>query len=177
MQIMPSNHPRWKELPQFGSAFGAAVNAPAHLAILRAIRDDFDAGILDDLSLRIEAEIAADYMGQAEKLLREGQTGKYDHVPGAVLAGAVLEKALRTICETRSPKVPTTQADGKPLTMNPLIVVLKKAGAFPQTVAAQLEAWSHIRNKAAHGEFDQFDRHQVQLMIAGIQHFLAVYIV
>ncbi len=42
---------------------------------------------------QFEAEIAADYMGQAEELLNEGSSGKYDHVPAAVLAGAVLEKS------------------------------------------------------------------------------------
>lgn len=177
MQILPSIHPRRKELPSFGAEYGSGVNAPKHLAFLKAIRDDFNTGFLDDLGTQIEAEIASDYMGQAEKLLQEGQSGKYDHVPAAVLTGAVLEKALRSLCASQNPRIPTTQPDGKPLTMGPLIIALRKANVFPQTVAAQLEAWSHIRNKAAHGEFDQFNRQQVELMIVGARQFLATHLV
>ena len=69
--------------------------------MLEAFRDDFEQGFLDDILLKVEAEVAADYMGQAESLLKEGQPGKFDHVPAAVLAGAVLEKALKTLCNYR----------------------------------------------------------------------------
>jgi hypothetical protein len=68
------------------------------LPLLRGIRDDFDKGFLVDLGIMVEAEIASDYMGQAESLMNEGQSGKFDHVPAAVLAGAVLERSLRTLC-------------------------------------------------------------------------------
>ncbi|HKM58502.1 MAG TPA: hypothetical protein VJX28_07125 [Chthoniobacterales bacterium] len=53
----------------------------------------------------MEAEVAADYMGQAEGLLKEGQPGKFDHVSAAVLAGAALEKTLRTFCNEQPPPV------------------------------------------------------------------------
>ncbi len=115
-------------------------------------------------------------MGQADELLVEGQSGKNDHVPAAVLAGAVLEKTLRTLCQKQKPSIPTTNAKGNPLTLSPLIVALKKADVFKQTMAAQLEAWAHIRNKAAHGEFDQFTRQDVEAMIAGIKNILANYL-
>ena len=77
------------------------------ISTLRAIKDDFDTGYLDNLLLQIEAEMAADYMGQAEELLKEGSSGRYDHVPAAVLAGAVLEKGLRKICDVQLPPIPT----------------------------------------------------------------------
>ncbi len=123
--------------------------------------------------LQVEAEIAADYMGQAEQLLAEGQSGKYDHVPAAVLSGAVLEKALRTLCGKQVPPIATVNSKGEPLTLNPLIEALKKAGVFNELKAKQLRAWADIRNKAAHGEFDQFSRHDVEAMIRGIEDFLA----
>jgi len=40
-------------------------------------------GFLDDFLQKVEAEVAADYMGQAEGLLKEGQTGAFDLVPAA----------------------------------------------------------------------------------------------
>lgn len=142
---------------------------------LKAIKEDYERGFLGDLMLQVESEIAADYMGQAEQLLNEGQTGKYDHVPAAVLSGAVLEKALRTLCERQSPPVPTVNEKKQPLTLNPLIDALKKAGVFNETLAKQLRAWADIRNNAAHGDFDKFDSSAVKLMIQGINHFLAIH--
>lgn len=145
------------------------------LAYLKAIKSDFQGGFLQDLELEIESEIAADYMGQAEQLLAEGTTGKYDHVPAAVLSGAVLEKALRTLCAKQVPPIATVKSNGEKLTLNPLIDGLRKAGVFNELKAKQLRAWANIRNAAAHGEFDQFIRSDVETMIKGIESFLATY--
>ncbi|MCE0499282.1 MAG: hypothetical protein LV481_15185 [Methylacidiphilales bacterium] len=146
------------------------------LSTLRAVKDDFENGYLDDLFSQIEAEIASDYMGQAEELLAEGGSGKYDHVPAAVLAGAILEKGLRKICDLQTPPILTKKSDGKPKTLDPLIDDLKKAGIFNDLKAKQLKAWAAIRNKAAHGEFDQFNKTEVKAMIEGISGFLADYL-
>ena len=146
------------------------------LGILEAFRDDFDKGFLDNLVLKVEAELASDYMGQAEGLLKEGQSGKFDHVPAAVLAGAVLEKGLRTLCGQQQPAVATVTPKGDPKTLNPLIDDLKKAGVFNELRAKQLRAWADIRNKAAHGEFDEFQKSDVEQMIEGITNFLADYL-
>ncbi|MGH8192411.1 MAG: hypothetical protein ACREP2_13325, partial [Rhodanobacteraceae bacterium] len=78
------------------------------LATLNAIRADFDGGMFEHLSVMVEAEATADYLGQANMLMQEGTTGNFDHIPAAVLAGAVLERALRVLCgrqlETRTQK-------------------------------------------------------------------------
>jgi len=146
------------------------------ISLLKAIKDDLQQGLLDSLSSQIEAEIASDYMAQAEQLLSEGQTGKCDHVPAAVLAGAVLEKALRTLADNHQPPVPTLNQNGDPKTLNPMIEELKKAGFFNEAKAKQLRGWAAIRNHAAHGEFDQFVKTDVAQMIQGISNFLADYL-
>jgi len=87
-----------ERVDEFSHASASKMGVQVRLGILEAFRDDFEQGFLDDLLLKVEAEVAADYMGQAEGLLKEGQSGKFDHVPAAVLAGAVLEKALKTLC-------------------------------------------------------------------------------
>jgi hypothetical protein len=43
-------------------------------------------------------------------------------------------------------------------------------------VAKQLRAWTDIRNNAAHGDFDKFKRCDVDLMLTGINSFLANYV-
>ena len=155
--------------------FSSTLNT--RISRLKGWKDDFLKGFLGDLGLEIEAAIAADYMGQAEQLLAEGQSGKYDYVPAAVLAGAVLEKSLRTLCDKQSPPISTVHNNGKPLTLVPLIEVLKKNNLFNELTAKQLRAWADIRNSAAHGKFDEFNRSQVDLMIQGINNFLATYMI
>jgi hypothetical protein len=86
------------------------------VGILQNLRQTIEEGFLDDLSLKVESEIAADYMGQAEQLLKEGQPGKFDYVPAAVLSGAALEKGLRTLCGQQQPPVLITDAKGAPKT-------------------------------------------------------------
>jgi hypothetical protein len=143
------------------------------VSLLRGIKDDLEKGFLDDMAGAIEAEIACDYMGQAEQLLAEGHRGKFDHVPAAALAGAVLEKALRTLCDQQQTPIAQKTPNGVHKTLGPLIQELKKAGAFNEAKAKQLQAWADIRNLAAHGEFAQFKRTDVEAMIAGINCFLA----
>jgi hypothetical protein len=65
---------------------------------------------------------------------------------------------------------------GQPLMLFDLIHALKKAGAFNQAKATQLEAWSRIRNHAAHGEFDQFGRQDIGDMVKVIKEFIATYL-
>jgi len=176
-RVIPPNNPQRKLIEEPRRSSTDKLDLEYSIYILEALKEEFEKGFLGDLLLQIEAEIAADYMGQAEQLLAEGQSGKYDHVPAAVLSGAVLEKALRTLCEKQVPPIATVNSKGEPLTLNPLIDALKKASVFNELKAKQLRAWTNIRNKAAHGEFDQFSRHDVEVMIRGIEDFLATFMV
>jgi uncharacterized protein YutE (UPF0331/DUF86 family) len=83
---------------------------------------------------------------------------------------------LKKLCEEHKPPIATLDAKGDPKTLNPLIDDLKKAGVFNELKAKQLRSWAAIRNKAAHGEFDQFKRTDVEQMIEGVKNFLADYL-
>jgi len=144
--------------------------------ILRGLQDDYESGMLEHLGRLIEVNIVADYFQQAERLLQEGHPGQHDHVPAAVLAGAVLEDALRRLCQRQTPPISTTKSNGELKTLNPLIDDLKQANVYSELKAKQLRAWADIRNAAAHGQFDDFTRSDVEQMLAGIQNFLADYL-
>jgi hypothetical protein len=143
--------------------------------IIHSLQEDYDAGLLRHLSNLIEANIAADYLGQAEQLLDEGQPGKYDHVPAAVLTGAILEDGLRRLCIRQTPPIPITKPNGEPKTLNTYIDDLKKANVFNAMKADLLRGWVKVRNYAAHGEFTQFNRQDVEQMLKGVKTFLADY--
>ena len=172
-QLVPPGHVHRQTVENLSRLKNKKDQLEYGISLLRSLREDFCAGRLDDLAIAVEAELAADYMGQAERLLGGNQSGEYDHVPAAVLAGAVLEKTLRTLCAMQEPPVSTSKANGEPKTLNPLIDDLKKSGLFSETKAKLLRHWADVRNKAAHAEFGQFTRNDVQQMIQGINTFLA----
>lgn len=146
------------------------------VGILEGLKDDYKYGMLDDLSQMIEANIASDYMGQAEQLLGEGIPGQYDHVPAAVLAGAVLEDALHRLCQRQTPPIDLVTAKDDLKTLDPLITDLQKANVFNKAKADMLRSWAKTRNYAAHGEFKEFNRQDVESVITGVKTFLADYL-
>jgi len=107
--------------------------------------------------------------------LKEGQSGIYDHVPAAVLTGAILEDTLRRLCQRQNSPIALNNAKGEKKTLNPLIDDLKKANLFKEPMAAQLRGWAAIRNAAAHNK-GGFTEQDVEQMLAGVQNFLADYL-
>jgi uncharacterized protein YutE (UPF0331/DUF86 family) len=172
-QILPSNSIHKGKINE--GYYDQKFKLESRISILKAIKEDFKQGFLGDLTVKIESEIVADYMEQAEQLLIESTPGEYDHIPAAVLSGAVLEKALKTLCHKQNPPIPIIKKNGVPLTLHPLIEELKKADIFNELKATQLRAWAAIRNKAAHGDFEEFNRSDVENMINSIKGFLTEY--
>lgn len=140
-------------------------------AFLKSVRTELIAGSLGSLAHQIEAEVLADYLGQAEALIAGAESGA-EHVAAAVVAGAALERCLRTICGSLTPAEPTVSESGAPLGMTAVIDALKRRQVYNELQAKELRAWAAIRNAAAHGEFSAFTREQVGSMVPGIARFL-----
>lgn len=166
-QIVPPNHPKASDIRQMSSYGPSALGEM--LAVLKAIKKDYVSGFLDDLSMLIRAEVAGDYMAQAEVLLVEDY-----YVPAAVLAGAVLEDALRKLCDGKG--IPTSKPNGERKTINPMNDELAKAGAYNAAKAHEIRAWADIRNDCAHGDGGKVKPEDVQRMIQGVHAFVADYL-
>ncbi|TVO75899.1 hypothetical protein [Sedimenticola selenatireducens] len=143
------------------------------VSFLKAILQDFKEGFLDNIEHKIDAELNADFLVQAESLIEKGVAEK-SHIPAAVIAGAVLEHGLRSICHSLEPPEPD-EANGKRLMLSALIDALKKRGAYNELTAKQLRSFADIRNAAAHGNFDEFTPDQAKNMVAGVGSFLATH--
>lgn len=173
-RILPKSdaHSQW--LKTANSQHDTASNLiPWLIARLRAVREDLELGFLDDLGEQIAGEIASDYMSQAEELLGECEATTHSYVPAAVLAGAVLERHLRHICQLQTPPICISKTNGKPKTLDPLISDLAKAGALTSPQAALLRGYAAIRNKAAHGDWADFSKEDVENMVQGVKNVLA----
>jgi hypothetical protein len=151
-------------LERYGSS-----SHPRHLAglagILNALRDDYEAGYMTSIEELVHADVFADFLGMADELL-----GKNYKDPAAVITGSVLEEHLRKLGDKNA--VAVTSGDGTPNKADRVNADLKKASVYNNLEQKQVTAWLDLRNKAAHGAYEEYDRHQVAAMIDGVRAFL-----
>jgi len=138
----------------------SSYNMPACLGVLEAAYEDIKAGLLQNYRILITAEVFVDFINQAEYLLAENYK-----LPAAVLAGAVLEDALRTLCIDNG-----ISLSDKPK-LDWMNSELAKKKIYNKNVHKQITAWAGIRNSAAHGKPDEFNEIDVKNMISGIINF------
>lgn len=135
------------------------------VGILRALRADYAAGYFQSVEELIHAELFADFLEMASHLLEQG----YED-PAAVLTGSVLEEHLRKLCA----KTGISAANcGKPKKADTLNAELTAAGVCTKLDQKSVTAWLDLRNKAAHGQYAQYTKEQVQIMLDGVSNFMA----
>jgi uncharacterized protein (UPF0332 family) len=131
------------------------------LGIVRAAKDDYEQGFLFETRLLIEAEVFDDFLEQATHLLRSGY-----YQPAAVVAGSVLEDGLRKLCLRHEISV---SAKPKLDTMN---ANLAKQGVYNKLTQKRITTLADLRNKAAHGEWDEFTEADVEDMLRSTRQFM-----
>ncbi len=129
--------------------------------ILKAAKDDYENGYLFDVKQQIEAELFDDFLEQAHYLYDSGY-----HQPAAVIAGCVLEDGLRKLCLTNGISIPN-----KPK-MDQMNAELAKLGTYNKLTQKRITALADLRNRAAHGQWDQFTRDDVDEMIRSVRKFM-----
>jgi len=127
-------------------------------AVFLAAKEDFEGGYLSSIKTLVQAEVFDSELEQAGELLKSGYKGA-----AAVIAGVVLETALRDLCVQRELGI------GKLDKMN---ADLAKAGTYSVLVQKQITAFADIRNNAAHGNFEKFNNDDVASMISGVGRIL-----
>ncbi|MBI5892788.1 MAG: HEPN domain-containing protein [Deltaproteobacteria bacterium] len=129
--------------------------------ILKAAKDDYENEQLFEVRSLIEAELFDDFLEQSEHLLNSGY-----YQPAAVIAGCVLEDGLWKLCEKEGIALPSKP---KLDTMNS---ALAKVGVFSKLVQKRITALADLRNKAAHGQWDQFTKEDVIEMIQAVRRIM-----
>lgn len=128
-----------------------------------AAKEDFEGGYLLPIRTLIQAEVFDSELEQANGLLNSGY-----YTAAAVIAGVVLETALRGLCDKEG------IAHGKLDKMN---ADLAKAGIYNKLMQKRITALADIRNSAAHGKPNEFTAQDVTEMIREISQFLATYLI
>jgi hypothetical protein len=143
-------------------------NATRGISILNAIRSEIAGGWLFTLKGVVAAELFSDFLEMAEHLL----SASYKD-PAAVMIGSVLEEHLRQLCLKRSVNVQEDK-NGRlvPRKADRLNADLAKAAIYTKLDQKVVTAWLDLRNKAAHGQYGEYNQDQVRQLLQGVTEFM-----
>ena len=154
----------------FQSGVGSAhpENIRIGRGVLKSIKDEIDNGWLFTIKGVVSAEIFADFLEMAEYLLSE----QYKD-PAAVMAGSVLEEHLRQLCLKNNISTENTKDERIiPKKADSLNSELVSAGVYSKLDQKSITGWLDLRNKAAHGKYDEYTQQQVNLMLGAVRDFI-----
>lgn len=140
---------------------------PRYVGILRALRDDLEAGWMSHIEELLHADTFDDFLEMATELLEKGYKDA-----AAVVAGSVLESHLRLLAEKSGIAVMAGKHRKKVDTLNADLV---KAETYSKLKQKEITSHLGIRNSAAHGEYDEYEPSEVARMIDAIRDFIGGY--
>ena len=136
--------------------------------ILSAAREELAGDWLTTTKGLVSAEIFSDFLEMAQHLLDEGYKD-----PAAVMAGSVLEEHLRQLCQKHGiPTEMTKQDRSHPKKADALNTELVKKKVYNQLDHKQVTTWLDLRNKAAHGKYQEYTKEHVSQMLQGLSNFM-----
>jgi hypothetical protein len=142
------------------------IHTTSIIGIVKALRHDVGAGYLQSVVELVHASVFADFLEMAQHLHAAGYKD-----PAAVICGSTLESHLRELCHKHA--IPVADANGKPKKADLLNAELAKAGAYSVLDQKNVTAWLDLRNKAAHGKYNEYTADQVALFISAVGDFIA----
>tara|TARA_R110000823_G_scaffold28418_81_gene82887 strand:+ start:5105 stop:5755 length:651 start_codon:yes stop_codon:yes gene_type:complete len=134
------------------------------IGIVQAVRDDLAAGYINTLVELVRADTFADFLDMAHHLQDRGYKDA-----AAVITGSTLESHIRSLCGKNNVEV---ESKGKPVSADKLNSNLAKIEAYSKLDQKNITAWLDLRNKAAHGKYDEYTKEQVELLISGVRDFI-----
>ena len=145
-------------------------NARAGRAILNSIKSEFDGGWLTSMKGLISAELFSDFLEMADHLLSQ----KYKDA-AAVIIGSVLEEHLRQLSVKNGLAIEDVDSKtGKqiPKKAEILNTQLRNNEVYHILDQKNVTAWFDLRNKAAHGKYDEYLLGQVEIMSQSVRDFI-----
>ena len=129
-------------------------------ACLRAFLPDLDAGLIADFGNKVRAETFDDFLDHADAYYQEG----LKQVAG-VLAGVVFEDTIRRICRDKN-------VTDKGEDLEQLINALTRRNVITGQQSKQAKLAAHVRTKATHALWDEYDLDGVAAAIQLTKTFL-----
>jgi hypothetical protein len=134
------------------------------IGVAQALRDDLHSGYVRNLTEMIHAEVFSDFLEMARHLVDSGFKDA-----AAVIAGSTLESHLKKLATKYS--IPVT-IDNRSVKADKLNSDLVELPAYSVLDQRNVTAWLDLRNKAAHGNYNDYTKDQVVLLVSAIQDFI-----
>jgi len=170
-RITGANSDYYKQINRisYESKFRFAIRRLTQLiGVLKGLYQDLKEGYLKTLSELIHVDIFTEYIEMAEYLLKEGYKD-----PAAVISGSTLEEHLRKLCIKNGIDI-EIMSKGKlrPIKADSLNSELTKQKVYSKLEQKSVTAWLDLRNKAAHGKYNEYNENQVKQIIMGVRDFI-----
>lgn len=130
-------------------------------SILTALLADAKQGLITSIADHACAETLDDFLDHAIAYSKQNRKSE-----AGVIAGVVFEDSLRRICRKH-------EIDDKDVSLDNLITELTKRNILSATKAKRARAAAHVRTKATHAQWDEFDIKDVQSCIEFSQEIIA----
>lgn len=156
---MPDNAYR-QRVERVAGGGGLVLRVGSIAEIFRALLPDIDAGLLGHLGNKIRAETFDNFLDHAEMYRQEGRPQE-----AGVIAGVVFEDTIRRIFRDKI-------GDDKDQSLEGLINTLTKRDVITGQQSKQAKVASHVRTKATHARWDEFDLAGVEATIEITRLFL-----
>ncbi|WP_298903498.1 hypothetical protein [uncultured Psychroserpens sp.] len=133
--------------------------------ILNAIKFEIANDWLASIKGLISAEIFSDFLEMSEHLLSENYKDA-----SAVMIGSILEEHMRQLSTFAGN--PIRDAKDRPKKANLINAELAKLSVYNKLDEKNITAWLDLRNKAAHGNYSEYNKDQVALMLNSVRDFI-----
>jgi hypothetical protein len=121
--------------------------------LLAELQRDIGNGLLASVADRARAETFDNFLDHAKEYLKENLKNE-----AGVIAGVVFEDSLRRVYRKNG-------KDDKGEKLDTLISYLAKNDIISQAKAKRARVAAHVRTKATHAQWDEFDNNDVQVTI------------
>lgn len=122
-------------------------------SVLQALIKDVDSGLLASVANQARAETFDNFLDHAQAYYRDQRKNE-----AGVIAGVVFEDTLRQICRKQGLVEKGEKIDG-------LISVLTSRGELTNIKAKRARVAAHVRTKASHAQWDEFELDDVKAAI------------
>lgn len=130
-------------------------------SVLRNMIVDANAGLLASVANQTRAETFDDFLDHADAYLKDMRKNE-----GGVIAGVVFEDTLRQICRNEGVTEKGLKLDG-------LISELTTRGEFSGVKAKRARVAAHVRTKASHAQWDEYELEDVRATIEFTREIIA----
>lgn len=128
--------------------------------LLKNLLLDIEAGLLTSIADRARAETFENFLDHGRAYLRDDRTKE-----AGVIGGVVFEDTLRRVCRKH-------QIEDKDVKLDSLISALVKIDVMSDVKAKRARVAAHVRTKATHAQWDEFEAGDVTATIEITQELI-----